>query len=201
MKTTAGPILRRFGFKRVLVWNAVLSSVFMVAYGLFTPSTPEFWLWAALLGGGFLRSLQFTSINALAYADIDAPAMSRATSFASVAQQLSLSTGIAVGAGAIELSQWWHGDALLATRDFSAAFFAVAVLSASASLVFVRLPVDAGDLLRGASRRNAAAAVAPSGGLGDQPATLAPSADPVSPADLVPSGAGRGVPRKPVART
>ena len=201
MKTTAGPILRRFGFKRVLVWNAVLSSVFMVAYGLFTPSTPELLLWAALLGGGFLRSLQFTSINALAYADIDAPAMSRATSFASVAQQLSLSTGIAAGAGAIELSQWWHGDALLATRDFSAAFFAVAVLSASASLVFVRLPVDAGDLLRGASRRNAAAAVAPSGGLGDQPATLAPSADPVSPADLVPSGAGSGVPRKPVART
>ena len=188
MKTTAKPILRRFGFKTVLVWNAVLSSIFMVVYGMFRPSTPEWLLWATLLGGGFLRSLQFTSINAIAYADIEAPEMSRATSFASVAQQLSLSTGVAAGAGAIELSQWWHADATLATRDFSFAFYAVALVSASASLVFARLPVDAGDLLRGVRKRDAAAAVSPSGGLGDQPGGLVA----VSPVDT---------PRKPAAST
>ena len=190
MKTTAKPVLRRFGFRRVLVWNAALSSLFMVAYGLFRPTTPEWLLWAALLGGGFFRSLQFTSINAIAYADIDAPAMSRATSFASVAQQLSLSTGVAAGAGAIEASQWWHADATLTVRDFSFAFYAVALVSASASLVFARLPADAGDLLRGARKRDAAAAVAPSGGLGDQPAGLVGSASEAA-----------GAPRNPVAST
>ncbi len=189
MKATAKPILNRFGFKRVLVFNAVLSSLFMVVYGLFTPTTSEILVLAALLGGGFLRSLQFTSINALAYADIDAPSMSRATSFASVAQQLSLSTGVAAGAAAIELSQWWHADASLSTRDFSVAFFAVAAVSASACLVFARLPVDAGDLLRGARKRDAAAAVAPSGGLGDQPAAGLGSSGEVA------------LPRNPVART
>ena len=190
MKTSAKPILRRFGFKRVLVWNAAFSSLFMVVYGLFRPSTPEWLLWAALLGGGFFRSLQFTSINALAYADIDAPQMSRATSFASVAQQLSLSTGVAAGAGAIELSQWWHADAALTTRDFSFAFYVVALVSASASLIFARLPVDAGDLLRGARKRDAAVAVAPGGGLGDQPAAL------------VSAASGEiGTPRNPVAST
>ena len=56
MKATAKPILARFGFKRVLVFNAVLSSLFMVAYGLFTPTTSEVLMLAALLGGGFLRS-------------------------------------------------------------------------------------------------------------------------------------------------
>ena len=188
MKTSARPILDRFGFKRVLVWNAVLSSLFMVAYGLFTPSTPEFVIWALLLLGGFFRSLQFTSVNAIAYADIDAPAMSRATSFASVAQQLSLSTGVAAGAGAIEISQWWHADARLTAHDFSAAFVAVAIVSATASLIFLRLPADAGDLLRGARKRNAAAAVAPSGGLGDQPAAYT-------------SAAESGLPRNPIART
>ena len=187
MKTSARPILDRFGFRRVLVWNATLSSLFMVAYGLFTPSTPELVIWLLLLLGGFFRSLQFTSVNALAYADIDTPAMSRATSFASVAQQLSLSTGVAAGAGAIEVSQWWHADASLTARDFSLAFVAVAIVSATASLVFARLPVDAGDLLRGARKRNAAAAVAPSGGLGDQPSAL------VAPES--------GLPRNPVART
>ena len=190
MKTTAKPILRRFGFKRVLVWNAALSSVFMVVYGLFRPTTPEWLLWAALLGGGFFRSLQFTSINALAYADIDAPEMSRATSFASVSQQLSLSTGVAAGAGAIELSQWWHADATLTTRDFSFAFYVVALVSASAGLIFARLPVDAGDLLRGAKKRDAAAAVAPVGGLGDQPAALVSA-----------TSVEVGAPRNPVAST
>ena len=190
MKTTAKPVLRRFGFRRVLVWNAALSSLFMVAYGLFRPTTPEWLLWAALLGGGFFRSLQFTSINAIAYADVSSAEMSRATSFASVAQQLSLSTGIAAGAGFIELSQWWHADVTLTTRDFSFAFYAVALVSASASLIFARLPADAGDLLRGAKKRAAAAAVAPTGGLCDQPAALV---------DPLPGDAGGA--RKPVAST
>ncbi len=190
MKTTAKPILRRFGFRRVLVWNAAFSSLFMVGYGLFRPSTPEWLLWTALLGGGFFRSLQFTSINAIAYADIDAPEMSRATSFASVVQQLSLSTGVAAGAGAIELSQWWHADATLTTRDFSFAFYAVALVSASASLIFARLPADAGDLLRGTRPRAAVAGLTPSGGLGDQPAALVSA-----------SSGEADDPRNPVART
>jgi hypothetical protein len=53
---------------------------------------------AVLVIGGFFRSLEFTSINTIAYAEIDKRRMSRATSLVSVAQQLSMSTGIAVGA-------------------------------------------------------------------------------------------------------
>ena len=71
---------------------------------------------AVLLVGGFFKSLEFTSINSIAYADIDAKAMSRATSFASVAQQLSLSAGVAIGALVLEVAAhgpwrdqtWWR---------------------------------------------------------------------------------------------
>ena len=59
-------------------------------------------------------------------------------------------------------------------------------MSASASLIFARLPADAGDLMRGVHKRDAAAAVAPTGGLGDQPGALVGEA---------------GVARKPVAST
>ena len=93
MKTTAQPILRRFGFRRVLIVNALISAGFLASYGLFTATTPWWLMFVLLLGGGFFRSLEFTSINAIAYADIDSAAMSQATSFASVVQQLSLSTG------------------------------------------------------------------------------------------------------------
>ena len=71
MKTTAAPIIRRFGFKRVLVTNAVVSSLFLAAIALFTAGTPHAIVLAVLLVGGFFKSLEFTSINAIAYADIE----------------------------------------------------------------------------------------------------------------------------------
>ena len=66
MKTTAAPILRRFGFKRVLVTNAVVSSFFLAAIALFTAGTPHAVSSSALVGG-FLKSLEFTCINSIAY--------------------------------------------------------------------------------------------------------------------------------------
>ncbi len=178
MKATAAPILRRFGFKRVLVANAVLSALFLVWYGLFTKETAPALMFAALLGGGFFRSLEFTSINAIAFADIEAQAMSRATSFSSVVQQLSLSTGVAAGAAAIEAAQWMHGDATLATRDFSAAFFAVSAVSMLSTFVFAGLPAGAGDILRGRGKRRIAAG--PVGGRELQPAVVDPPRNPVA---------------------
>ncbi|HAN63397.1 MAG TPA: MFS transporter, partial [Rhizobiales bacterium] len=61
MKTTAAPILRRFGFKRVLVTNAVVSGFFIAAIAMFTLGTPHTLVLAVLLVGGFFKSLQFTS--------------------------------------------------------------------------------------------------------------------------------------------
>ena len=84
MKFTASTILRRCGFRRVLIVNGVISALFLASYGLFTPRPPHWLLLAALLAGGFFRSLEFTALNALGYADIDQARMSRATSFASV---------------------------------------------------------------------------------------------------------------------
>jgi len=157
MKTTAVPILRFFGFRRVLIFDALLSSAFLACYGFFTPSTPVLVMMGLLLFGGFFRSLNFTSINAITYAEVDSAAMSRATSFSAVAQQLSLSLGIAVGAFGIELSQQLRGGTHLVAADFPWAFVAVAVISASSVLLFRKLPADAGLDLAGSPRRKAAA--------------------------------------------
>src|SRR5690606_12802148 len=70
MKPTAAPILRRLGYRRALIGNAAISAGFMAAYGLFRPETPEALIVALLLIGGFFRSLQFTAVNTLAYADV-----------------------------------------------------------------------------------------------------------------------------------
>ena len=97
-----------------------------------------------LLVGGFFRSLQFTSINTIAYAEIEPPRVSRATSLVSVGQQLSISAGVAVGALAVELAQHWHGDGTLQAADFPPAFLVVAVISALSVFIFLQLPPDAG---------------------------------------------------------
>ena len=99
---------------------------------------------AVLLVGGFFRSLEFTSINTIAYADIPKPLVGRATALASVAQQLSLSTGVAIGALAVDLTLQAKYRQTITADDFSPAFLAIAVISALASLVFFRLPPDAG---------------------------------------------------------
>ncbi|MEJ0092560.1 MAG: MFS transporter [Methylocella sp.] len=159
MKTTATPILRRFGFRRVLVFDGILSAVLLCSYGFFTPATPSLLMMGILLMGGFVNSLQFTGINAIAYAEIDNADMSRAVSFASVAQQLSLSLGIAAGAAALQV--WAHlnpGSNIFAFQSFRWAFVAMGLISLSSVAIFLRLPADAGAELTARQEARAAAA-------------------------------------------
>ena len=156
MKTTAQPILRVFGFRRVLIVNAVLCAGFLAFNATFTATTPHLLIIAALLVGGFFRSLEFTALNALAYADVDQDAMSRATSFASVAQQLSLSTGVAIGAAALEAARALRGGGALQAADFPPAFLVVAAISAIAVTQFLRLAPNAGAELVGRAPSSAA---------------------------------------------
>jgi EmrB/QacA subfamily drug resistance transporter len=149
MKTTAGPILRRFGFRRVLIGNAVVGGALLATYGLFEATTPHWIILAVLIVSGYFRSLQFTSVNTIAYADMPRERMSRATSFASVCQQLSLSVGIGTGALLLHLTVTARGDTHLAAMDFAPAFFALGLLSALSCLVHLQLRPDAGAEVSG----------------------------------------------------
>lgn len=149
MKLTAAPILRRLGFKRVLIGNALLSAAFIAAPALFTAATPHLAIMATLLVGGFFRSLQFTSINTLAYAEIVPAQLSRATSFSSTAQQLALSAGVGAGALLLHLAMTASDGAEITTGDFTPAFVVVGLIAAASALAYARLPADAGAEISG----------------------------------------------------
>ena len=149
MKFTASTALRWFGFRQTLVVNGLISGVFLGVCALFTPSTPHWLLLLTLLTGGFFRSLQFTALNAISYADIDSPRMSRATSFASVSQQMSGAIGVAVAAICVQTIQFGFGDSELMARDLSLAFVLVAIISSLSVLVFAQLKPDAGAAVSG----------------------------------------------------
>jgi EmrB/QacA subfamily drug resistance transporter len=151
MKMTAPPILKRLGFRDVLVWNALLSAALLAATALFGPTTPHAIIVLVLLVGGFYRSLQFTSLNALAFADVDGPRMSRATSFVSAAQQIAVAMGVAVAAFALETARGLRGEIVLTLSDFAIAFILAGVIAALSAAIHWRLPANAGAELIGRS--------------------------------------------------
>ncbi|AIT26570.1 major Facilitator Superfamily protein [Bordetella holmesii 44057] len=147
MKFVATPIVQHFGFRRVLTINAVLTGLFIMCCALFTPQTPVWLMILILLIGGFFRSLQFTGVNTLSYADIPAEKMSRASSFSAMAQQLGISLGVGVAAITLNLSMRVRGDDHLAVPDVIVAFVTIGVLCALSTLSFRRLAPDAGAQL------------------------------------------------------
>jgi MFS family permease len=149
MKTLAARLIRTFGFRNIMVINAVVSSVFLGACALFTAATPLLLIMILLVVGGFFRSLQFTAINTLAYAEVDAPRMSRATTLVSVNQQLAVSAGVAVGAFSVEATMWFHHASELSADYFAPAFIVVAIISTISTYWFYQMPADAGHQVSG----------------------------------------------------
>jgi EmrB/QacA subfamily drug resistance transporter len=136
MKATARPILRRFGFRNVMIGNGLISAATIVMCAFFTGATPVPLIFVLLLIAGFFQSLQLTATQAIAYADVSNAMMSSATSITSMSQQLSRGFGIAVVASVLHLSLAWRGSTELALADFRIAF-GTATLLALLCLAFV----------------------------------------------------------------
>jgi EmrB/QacA subfamily drug resistance transporter len=176
MKTLAARIIRTFGFRNMMTVNAVVSSFFLAACALFTSTTPLLLIMIILVVGGFFRSLQFTAINTVAYAEVEPAQMSRATTLVSVNQQLALSAGVAVGAFSVETTMWFRHATELSADVFAPAFLVVALISAVSCWFFWQMPDDAGHEISGrkaveiSSRKGAAQAAVKAASEGTQDA-------------------------------
>ena len=145
-------IIRRFGYRNVLLFNAFLTSVLLGVNALWRPATPLVVIFTVLLFGGFFRSLQFSAVNTLGYSDVPATLMSRATPFASMAQQLAISLGIGTGALMLHLTLLFRSHAELGPSDFTPAFIGVGLISFLALPIFMKLAPDAGHGMIGGQR-------------------------------------------------
>ena len=148
MKFGAKRIFAKIGFRRALMSGSIISAGFIAVNSLFTPMTPIWIILGFLLVGGFARSLFFTGVNALAYAEIPDEKTSQATPITAVAQQVSLAIGVALAGGVLEISSGVRG-APLALVDFHVGFIVVALVSVVAFFWFARLSPDAGHELAG----------------------------------------------------
>jgi hypothetical protein len=149
MKTAAPPILRRFGFRTVLSVNAAIVAVSFMAYGLFKPTTPHLAIMTVLAVGGFFRSLQFTSLNGMAFAEIDQDQMSRASTTSSMVQQLVQSIGAGMAATMLHLLMVAHHQTTITAETIAPAFVIMGAITFISFFFFIRLPRNAGDEMNG----------------------------------------------------
>jgi len=147
-KFGAERVFASFGFPRVLVTAGIAGCLALGIIGFFEPGTPHVVLYAVLLTTGLLRSMFFTGVNALGFADVDEQDASQATAITAVSQQLSVALGVAVAGGALEISSRLTGGGLK-LEDFHFAWFVVAGVSLLSAVPFLRLPPDAGSDVSG----------------------------------------------------
>ncbi len=147
MRTVARRILKRFGFRTVLIVNGVIASAFIAACGTFGPTTSRVFMMTVIFLGGTFRTLEFTSINAIAFAEVTSAQMSDATSMTQMAQRIAQSVGVAISALVLGMVSGNH--ARLSFPAFSAAFFTVGGIAVLSSVFFWLLPEHAGAELAG----------------------------------------------------
>ncbi len=155
MKTLTTRILRRFGFRQVLIVNGVLTAASMAACAWFTPHTPQWLIVPVLFISGAFRSMQYTSLSALQFADVPAEYMTGASTLASMVSQLTMGMSAAFAAFALNTSALLRGG--VAGRpdlhDFQIAFYLAGAATCLGVLVCLRLEAAAAQLVSGHQAR------------------------------------------------
>ncbi|MER9344799.1 DHA2 family efflux MFS transporter permease subunit [Mesorhizobium sp. M0601] len=149
MKAVTTPMLRRFGFRSVLIVNGVIASLSIMACAALSPQTPQALVVVLMLIAGLSRSMQFAALNTLAFADVASPQRSSAATLSSMLQQMAMLFGVAVAAALLNLSQIARGAAAVDLVDFRLAFVAIGAIGLVASCRFLALPKAAGAEVSG----------------------------------------------------
>ena len=148
IKPATTPLIRWLGFKKLLLINGALNVLALLACALITPQTPVWVILLVLYLGGVFRSIQFTGISTLAFADVPGPQMSYANTLFSTATQLAVGLGISLAAIGIrigdEVSEWLAlGN--IPGISFRLAFVAIAIICLVGMVDTLRLAHDAGS--------------------------------------------------------
>lgn len=153
-KSYANRLLRRFGFRNVLVYDSLLIVLSTLALIAISTSTPLWLLLPILFAAGSIRSIQFSALNSLNFADVPQAQMNVASTLTSMTQQVTMAAGVSLAAVTLSLSLLLRGaDAeALSLFDFRVTLAVSAVLALIIMVVYIRMPSDAGAHVTGHKR-------------------------------------------------
>jgi EmrB/QacA subfamily drug resistance transporter len=146
IKPATSPLIRRFGFRRVIVGANLCGAVVYAGCVFLTPSTPLVLTALLLFASGVFRSIGFSGYNSVQFADVPPALMSRANTLASTMQQLAIGLGIAVAALVVRVTTAAAGtvDPGLPELGYRWAFGVVALLLVLPAIEAARMPAQAG---------------------------------------------------------
>jgi EmrB/QacA subfamily drug resistance transporter len=147
LKLTMPPILKRFGYRRVLIINTVALGSIIFLFSTIDIGTPVWLIVVLAFTYGFLTSLQYTSMNTLAYADVNERQASGASTIASTVQQLAVSFGVATASLAADLfiPDRLHATAPQMIHGIHLALLALGALTIMSTIIFNELKSGDGD--------------------------------------------------------
>lgn len=150
MKPATVWIMRRYNFRFVLIVNGLLIVISSVFTAILEPTTPVVLIILVMFFSGMFRSMQFSAITTLAFADVPSEQMTTANTLYSTIQQMSAGLGIAIGGVLLHISNVLHGNSgVFSVSDFRLSFYFVAILGLLSLIGFIRLSPTAGDAVRG----------------------------------------------------
>lgn len=151
MKLFTTRLLLKFGFRNIMIVNGTLSAVSIAVCGLISPVTPYALIALILFLGGAFRSMQFTSITTLQFADVEESHMTDANTLSAMLHQLMLGFGVAIGSGVLAASAWWRGHSSVAPdhTDFQVVFAILGLLTLLGIVEFMKLDRAAGAQISG----------------------------------------------------
>lgn len=151
MKGVVIQVLRRFGFRKIMIVNGVITGGSVALCAVISPGTPPWLIVAILFFHGATRSLEFTCMTTLAYTEIPPERMGQANGFLSAVMQLSMGVGVAVGAVTLRLVAQAHGHEAAAPHlnDFHVAILCMSLLTLAPVFDSLGLPADAGAATSG----------------------------------------------------
>lgn len=149
MKPATIWVMRHYNFRTVLIVNGALVALFSFFTSLLLPQTPTVIIVIVMFLSGMFRSMQFSAITTLAFADIPQPRMTAANTLYSTVQQMSIGMGIAIGAVFLRFSNAINGSIdHYSVADFRLAFIFVGILGILSLSGYTKLTSDAGDVVR-----------------------------------------------------
>ncbi|KRB61581.1 MFS transporter [Rhizobium sp. Root708] len=152
MKTVTTPLLAKLGFRTVLFFNGMIAALSIIGCGFLTPETSRVVTYALLFVAGLSRSMEFTALNTLAFADINPAQRSSASTLSSMLQQVSMLLGVAIAAAVLNVSVSLRGLDGPGLIDFRLAFAVIGAIGIVSSFRFLQLARDAGAEVSGHKR-------------------------------------------------
>jgi EmrB/QacA subfamily drug resistance transporter len=157
MKPLTGPLLRRYGFRKVLIVNGIFTVATLAACGWLHADSSRWLMIAILFAGGLGRSMELTALTTMGFADLPENLKGSGTTLQTTIQQMTTSLGVAIAALALHTSAAVRGYS--SAFDFRVAFCVMAAIAAISIPSYIRMDPDAGAAVSGADLRRDRATV------------------------------------------